>query len=214
MKKQCWFTVIAFLFLYAIPSHAVCGMYTYNDLWLDGSGNALGDNYTQSTCGYAGSAYAEVYVQMPSGYHVAASASGSTTAEAIAQSSTFGYAGDGVFSGFNEAGDGCDYFVSSSFGWPLQIRPATTVTVTATQDPGTGTDCAVGQPCTNPAICHVQDSCTAETSPPTCSASGTLRDYAILCHPAHEHPFIAWRLAGGDWRCWAVKESVPLLVGG
>jgi hypothetical protein len=106
MKKQCWFSVIALLFLYALPSHAVCGMYTYQDMWLDGSGDALGDNYTQVTSCFGSSAYAEVHVTMPSGYQVAASASGSTSADAVALSSTSGESGDGAFSGYNEAWGG------------------------------------------------------------------------------------------------------------
>ncbi len=88
----------------------------------------------------------------------------------------------------------------------LKIRSATTITVTATQDPGTGTDCGVGEPCTNPAKCHVVNSCTAATSPPTCDASGTLTDYSILCDPAHEHPFVVRKLGDSTWQCWAVRS--------
>lgn len=101
MKNQWYLTVFAFLFLNVISSTAQCGLYTYQDMWLDDAGNAVADNYTQASCSRS-SAYADVHVSMPSGYQVAASATGTTTAEAVAQSVTGAENGEGRFWGYNE----------------------------------------------------------------------------------------------------------------
>lgn len=117
MKNPFWLAVIALLFLHATPSTAQCGLYAYQDLWLDGNGNAVGDNYTQAIYCEGSWAYAEVHVAMPSGYQNGASASGGTTAEAVTQTSTSAELGDGVFSGSNVASSYCwDTSNESSFG--------------------------------------------------------------------------------------------------
>jgi hypothetical protein len=106
MRKQIWLAVLTLLFVYALPASAQCGLYAYHDLWIDDSGNAVGDNYTQAVSCQGSSAYAEVHIAMPSGLQNGASASGSTTAEAVTQSST-AEAGEGHFSGINVASSYC-----------------------------------------------------------------------------------------------------------
>ncbi len=59
---------------------------------------------------------------------------------------------------------------------PEHIAIATVVLATATQNPGTGTDCYPGEDCTNPAICNTMSSCTAATSPPTCTGPKQIKD--------------------------------------
>ncbi len=196
-----------------------CGPYcddvwmdAYTVFWVDDDGWAIALNFTEdaSYCDHEPIAYSNVTLTMPSGYSVYAEAWGYYgAAEAIAIADASYEDGNGSVSGNNQV----TYTCGALFWWigfTIQIRPAKTVTTTASQDPGTGTDCGVGEPCNNPAICHVVNSCTQETSPPTCDASGTLKDYQPLCHQAHVKPFIAWRILGGSWHCSSVGDvEVP-----
>ena len=146
MKNQWWFGLIALLFLYAIPSNAACGMYTYQDMWMDANGNALGENFTQVTGCYGTSTYSAVHLTMPSGYQIAASATGSTTAEALAQSSVLSQSGDGLLSGYSEVfSDVCDYFDSFSFSRLFSIGESFTWFRFAS-----GTTFSKMQPCPEP----------------------------------------------------------------
>lgn len=124
MKNRGLFAVVTFLFLYAIPLFAQCGLYSYSDLYSDSS-TAVMHNSTQVT-GYRCTAYAEAHVSVPSGNHSDRSASGISYAEAVAQVSTVGEVGEGLFWGYNKAASDCwDYPPYSSFSQPFRLNDPT-----------------------------------------------------------------------------------------
>lgn len=106
MKMKWILSLVPLLLVSVIPSRAQCGIYTYHDMWMDSNGSIVGDNYTQASCEEP-TAYAEVHVRMPSGQQVAESASGVTSAEAIAQYTLSDEYGDGDFWGYNSAFNNC-----------------------------------------------------------------------------------------------------------
>jgi len=122
MKLRASLIVISFLFLNAMTANAACGLYTYQDIFADDAGNAIGDNYTQATC-LQPNAYADSYVQMPSGWQNAASSTGANTAEALSQAEYSTENGTGTFWGYNEASSACWAMITSStFSLGISIK--------------------------------------------------------------------------------------------
>jgi hypothetical protein len=79
MKEKSWVVVtISLLILFALPASAQCGLYTYQDIYIDSAtGNFIGDNSAQADC-VQSSAYSQSHVSMPSGSQNSASATGVT----------------------------------------------------------------------------------------------------------------------------------------
>jgi len=150
--------VIAFVFVCVVRLNAQCGMYTYQDQWLDSSGNAIGENYAEADCSQS-STYVEVHFRMPSGYQSDGSASGALVAEAVIQASTEGESfGDGEIWGSSTATAVCWQSTSSFFD--KFFRTAyTRVHWLGTQSNCTGP---------SPNLCDygVESWCTPETTPP------------------------------------------------
>src|SRR5581483_6985364 len=176
-------------------------MDAYTVFWVDDDGWAIALNFTEdaSYCDHEPIAYSNVTLTMPGGYSVYAEAWGYYgAAEAIAIADASYEDGNGSISGNNQV----TYTCGALFWWisfPIQIRGAVTVSTTATQDPGTGCD---SFPCSNPAKCNQVNSCTPETSPPTCSVNGRkVIEFAQLCPPAYESGFIVWKISAGSWNC-------------
>ncbi len=185
MKIKWILSLIALVFLNVTPLSAQCGLYTSQNLWIDDSGNAVGDNYTQASCEEP-TAYAEAHIKTPSGYEVAASASGSTTAEAIAQYSVSSERGNGEFWGFNSAFNACtqtDSFLP--FDVPILIGGAYTKEVwIGGQLNGF---CAVTSACVN-------------TPTPLCAA-GAIFVGQGSCSPAWNAYWLTWSISYGPWHC-------------
>lgn len=196
MTKQWWFAVIPFLLLSVIPSSAQCGMYAYHDLWLDESGEAIGENYTQAVCA-GGSAFADVYVRMPSGYQVGASASGSPSAEAVTQSSAWEGLDDGRFWGFNETFGACfDDGISTFFDQFFLLA------FTRLHWLGTRSNCwAFPDP--EPANCDydVESWCTPETTPPSFNPSQVTDAMNPLPLGYWDATALCVRILTGPWHC-------------
>jgi hypothetical protein len=202
MKTKWSSVLITFVFLSVIPSSAQCGMYTYQDVTADSSGNLIANNLVQVTSCQQSSTYAEAHLTMPSGAQFAATAYGADVADAVAYAPLANESGTGSFHGnANSSSDYCGFYDGSTFDFPLRIAPAWTISLSV-QTPGTGTDCNYMEPCTNPAHCIQTNYCTAETSPPTCSVNNRdIKQYAVLCSPAFETPFIAYKIGSGSWKC-------------
>jgi hypothetical protein len=202
MKILLWTVSLMSLFLlFGLSAPAQCGIYTYQNLFVDSNGNVLGDNFTQAQCS-GSSSYAESHVNLPSGTQRWASANGAVTAEAVAHAlTTASDDGSGSFFGDNDAWGTCwedSYF---SFNIPFMLVPAVTFSGSI-QLPGTGTDCQFGEPCTNPAHCLQTNYCTAASSPPTCSVNNKdIISFSVVCPPGYETPFIAYKIGSGSWKC-------------
>ncbi len=206
MKMRWGFAVIAFMMFYIIPLEAqVCGLYTYQDLWIDAYGNAIAENYTEASCGARSSAYAEAHMQMPSGFQNAASASGTISAEALAHASTSGETGSGLFWGFNETKEDCwDYFNSSVFSWPIDYNLAYTKSKWNSYN----------QVLPDGKRCFLDSWCTSDTTPPTCNPSYAdqlplIPGMPISCFPYYETTWVATRIRilNWPWKCF------PLIPG-
>ena len=183
------------LFLYAIPSNAACGMYTYQDMWMDTNGNALGENYTQATGCYGTSTFSEVRLTMPSGYQVAGSATGSTIAEALAQSFALSESGDGFLWGYNEAfSDICDYFDSWSFNFPISIALKTTY----------GENTLGSQVVLDKRFCGYTPACSNNVTPACGNPSWTdVRPAYLACSRFLRGSFVRVRIGQRPYSCYA-----------
>src|SRR5690242_17956962 len=110
----------------AIPASAQCGLYTYQDGYIDSNGNFVATNSAQADC-VRSTAYAETHVRMPSGNLNAASATGVTFAEAVASLLATGESGIGDLWGFDDASSLCwDSDTSFDFDWPIEFDLAYT----------------------------------------------------------------------------------------
>jgi len=126
MKKQWYSVFIAFVLLSVIPSIAQCGMYTYQNVTADSSGNAIGDNLVQSTSCQQSSTYAEGHFTMPSGAQFAATTYGADVAEAVTYAPFANESGNGTFWGnYNTSSDYCGYSNGSTFSLGLSIHTTT-----------------------------------------------------------------------------------------
>ena len=195
-----------------------CLMFTYSDQWVDDSGNfvALNSTYADGDLACGGySSYADVQLVMPSGnLQYASSVQFGDVAEAIAFAPAVGEDGTGSITGGNQLDyNDCGISLFDSLDLPLFLAPAVTISQTATQDPGSGTDCGPGGPCTNPAKCNQADWCTQDTSPPTCSVTGRkITHGGNICPLAYETPFVVYKLfLFGGWHCTqlGIHLSVP-----
>jgi hypothetical protein len=123
MNMRIWL-VFLLIFTASAVDASTCGMYTYQDMLLDGNGNGIGENSTKVGSVCPGSkVYAEVQIEAPSGYTYSASAQGATFAEAVAQF-TPAQPGIGEFSVYNEFSAGsCSnpLFGDYSFSWPFPV---------------------------------------------------------------------------------------------
>lgn len=203
MTKQGWLALPLFVLLSAAASNAQCGMYTYQDIWLDDSGNAVGENYTHAAC-IGGSAHAFVQVRLPSGDQVGASATGSTSADAIAQSSG-SEIGEGLLSGSNETVDACFTATYASFSWPVDYELA------YTKSKWNGFTQLVGE---GDKKCFVDSWCTPATTPPTCNPSWVIQNPLIpgLEASCWQYYYTDWvavriRIVDATWRCFPLILS-------
>lgn len=205
MKRHPLFILVSILLGGVLPAAAQCGMYTYRDLWLDDTGNAVGVNYTEAASCDGASSYAQVTVTMPSGSRNVASASGTCCAEAITESSSTAQEGEGVLAGFNEVWDSCGNDVTSSDEWPVDFELA----YTKSKWDNTYTTLLGGA-----VRCFVSSWCTAGTTPPTCDPSSvdqypSIPGQQASCWRYYKTNWMAVRIriTGWPWKCF------PLLPG-
>ena len=194
--KRNW-TLLAVVFLAFSPGvFGQCGIYTYQDLWIDDNNNAVGDNLTHASC-YRSSAYAEVHVAMPSGSTVVASSTGTNSAEAVAQNLNDSTVADGRFFGFNVASSECFLNETESF-FDNFFKTA----YTKVHWKGTKTRC-IGVPDPRYANCDydVEPWCTPATSGPSFNPSQ-------VTDPENPAPLGYWE-AGA--LCVRVLPSLPFI---
>ena len=129
MKKMSFFAlclIIAALFLASPAGAQSCGaLYQYSDMWIDGSGNAVGDNYTEAdTCGnYSYTTFADVTVDMPSGASYYSSVYGySASSEALAEAAASEESGDGSFDVFSEVDYSCGDSLTAFGSNPIKVN--------------------------------------------------------------------------------------------
>src|SRR5581483_2580385 len=136
-----------------------CGIYTYQDMWVDDNGNAVGENLSEgdASCGEY-TAFANVTLTMPSGNSQSGYGSGSPFAEALAAASTSGEQGDGLLDGSNDVDFSCDS-AFASFSLPFELDLA----YSKSKWNNTYTTLLGGS-----VRCFVDSWCTADTTPPTC----------------------------------------------
>ncbi len=123
--KRAWFAILLAI-VAASPSATAqidsvnCAMVTYSDQWADGGGNLVvlnssGGTWTYQECG-SYTAYADVEINMPSGYSQSASATGNWDfAEAIASAPSNQEQGQVSISGSNRLDYDCGLSLLASF---------------------------------------------------------------------------------------------------
>jgi hypothetical protein len=198
--------LLVFLLVVLSNAHAECGFYTYQDVWIDDSGSAISDNYTQADCEDS-TAYSEGHIRMPSGAEVAASASGSVSAEAITESSSSNEQGEGDFWGFNEVSSVCWEATTSSFELPIDIDLAYTKSKwnnTYTTLPGGAVKC------------FVSTWCTPATTPPTCDVASADQYPLIVgqqasCKQYYDTSWLTVRIKRAG--VWGPRGCAPLIPG-
>lgn len=111
------------LWLLPLAEAQTCGgMYTYNEVGTDGSGEIIGENYTQASYSYCGdyTTRATVTLILPNGQQ-SNSASGASYAEAVA-SLPAGSPGSASYDGDNEVDFLCGDFLYGGFSDLFSIR--------------------------------------------------------------------------------------------
>lgn len=203
MKRQWCSVLIAFVLLSVIPSIAQCGMYTYQNVTADSSGNLIGDNLVQATSCKESSTYADAHLTMPSGAQFTATAYGADVAEAVAQAPFAAVAqapfanesGSGSFSGnHNASSDLCGFSDGSTFNLPIIVGGAYTKEVwIGGQLLGV---CAATIACTNTAI-------------PQCRSNGVVVGPDTSCPPAWNTYWGTYRIGSGPVHCLPIGMSLP-----
>jgi len=207
MTKEFWFVLLTFLMLSAIPSSAACGLYTYNDAYVDENDSVVADNYSQATC-LQPNAYADAYVQVPSGATYGSSSTGSTSAEAVTASLTENDTGTGNIWGYNEASSACwAITTTASFGFPIEIDLA----YSKSKWTGTFSNGVLGK-----VRCYETSWCTPETTPPTCNPSFSDQEPLIpgmqaSCWHYYSTTWLIWRIKApnGVWVPWECEALIP-----
>lgn len=182
-----------------------CGIYTYQDMWVDDNGNAVGENLSEgdASCGEY-TAFANVTLTMLSGNSQSGYGSGSPFAEALAAASTSGEQGDGLLDGSNEVDFSCDS-AFASFSLPFELDLA----YSKSKWNNTYTTLLGGS-----VRCFVDSWFTADTTPPTCDPDYVDQHPLIVgqsasCWKYYDTDWLAFRfkLTGSPWKCF------PLIPG-
>lgn len=172
----------------------VCGLYSYQDMWIDEGGNAVGYNLSQANC-IESTTFAEVNLTMPSGAHGGASATASPSAEAVVILSGADEEGVGDLSGYSEAWSSC--FDGSSFiGFDVEIRigPAA-VTKSVWIGGQMAGSCAVTSACLN--------------GVPMCVTTHVNVGEGGTCSPAWYSFYLTYKLGLSPWHCVTTGAAVP-----